>query len=203
MFVTFEGIDGSGKSTQSTAVFESLSRVLGEDRVLKTHEPGGWSGGETIRNMIISQKMESIWAEVMLFLADRSEHVERIIRPALLSGMVVLCERFSDSTAAYQAFGRDFPKDVLDEISRRAQFPVPDITFWFDVPVPVAMERITSRKSAPDRFEADEIFLERISRGYESIFRNEPERVFRLDGRIPSALLTENIVSRILKRITT
>ena len=201
LFVTFEGIDGSGKSTQSKAVFESLSAILGKDRVIKTHEPGDWSGGRDLRKTIISGNIRSTWAEVLIFLADRCEHVERIIRPALISGMVVLCERYSDSTTAYQVFGRGFPEDLFCEISRRALLPIPDVTFWFDIPVSVAMERIASRKSIPDRFENDAALLERISSGYESIFRNEPERITRLDGTSPESWLTQVIVSRILELI--
>lgn len=201
LFVTFEGIDGSGKSTQSKAVFESLADILGKERVLRTHEPGGWSGGEVIRSTIVSGSIESTWAEVLLFLADRCEHVERVIRPALVSGVIVLCERFSDSTIAYQSYGKGFPRAVLDDISLRANIPVPEMTFWLDIPVNTAMERISSRKdSPPDRFETDAALLERISSGYESIFLSETERITRLDGRSLSSDLTENIVSQILER---
>lgn len=202
MFVTFEGIDGSGKSTQSKAVFESLVEILGSKRVLRTHEPGGWNGGESIRSAIISGNFENIWAEVLLFLADRCEHVERVIRPALQSGVIVLCERFSDSTIAYQSFGRGFPKTVLDDISSKANIPVPEMTFWFDIPVEIALERIGSRKGSPDRFEEDAALLERISNGYENLFLVEPERIIRLDGRSASSELTESIVFKILKRVT-
>ncbi len=201
MFVTFEGIDGSGKSTQTKAVFGSLEAILGRERVLKTHEPGGWSGGETLRSAIISGEIESTWAEVLMFLADRCEHVERVIRPALSSGVIVLCERFSDSTIAYQSFGRGFPKSVLDDITLKANIPVPEMTFWLDVPVDIALKRIASRKGSPDRFETDKALLERISSGYESIFRNEPERITRLDGMSASSELTENIVSQILNKV--
>lgn len=200
LFVTFEGIDGSGKSTQSKAVFEYLAGILGRERVLKTYEPGGWDGGGAIRSAIISGSIESMWTEVLLFLADRCEHVERVIRPALISGVIVLCERFSDSTIAYQSFGRGFPKEVLDDIALKANIPVPEMTFWLDVPVNIAQERIASRKGSPDRFETDTALLKRISSGYESIFHSEPERITRLDGRSASSALTEKIVSQILGR---
>jgi dTMP kinase len=201
LFVTFEGIDGSGKSTQSSATFECLCRNLGEDRIIRTFEPGGWEGGGSIRSVILSGAMKSTWTEVLLFLADRSEHVERVIRPSLLSGKVVICERFSDSTIAYQVFGKGFPRDVLDGISSFASFPEPDITFWLDIPVRVAMERINSRHTDPDRFESDHELLERIATGYAVLSRCEPDRIKRLDGMAPAEDLTETIVSVIMKRI--
>lgn len=201
LFVTFEGIDGSGKSCQSVAVFESISRVFGNGRVIKTHEPGGWRGGEYIREIIITGKIENLWAEVMLFLADRAEHVHRVIVPALRSNKIVLCERYSDSTIAYQVFGKGFPKDILDSISQRAGFPVPDMTFWLDIPASLAVERIYSRNTTPDSFENDLHLFERISRGYELLSRSEPGRFLRVDGTLRIEKITETIVSKILERI--
>lgn len=202
LFVTFEGIDGSGKSCQSLAVFESISKIFGDRRVIKTHEPGGWVGGEYIREAIIVGEIESIWSEVLLFLADRAEHVHRVIVPALKSRKIVLCERYSDSTIAYQVFGKGFPKDVLDNISKRAGFPVPDMTFWLDVPASLAIERISSRDIAPDRFEKDLHLFEKISRGYDSLFKSEPGRFFRVDGTLQVEQITKTIVSKILERIS-
>ncbi len=201
MFVSFEGIDGSGKTTQSRAAFESLSRSLGKERIVRTFEPGGWDGGGSIRSVILSGGMKSTWTEVFLFLADRSEHIERVIKPALRSGKVVLCERFSDSTVAYQVFGKGFPGDILEGILSLASFPDPDLTFWLDIPVHIAMERINSRSTDPDRFECDFELLKRIASGYESLCRIEPERIIRLDGMAPAEDLTDKIVSKIMSRI--
>ena len=200
LFVTFEGIDGSGKSTLAENVWGSLSKILGKGRILKTHEPGGWSGGEAIRTAIISGRIESSWGEVLLFLADRCEHVERVIRPSLKKKMIVLCERFTDSTIAYQSYGRGFPKRILEDITSLANVPTPDMTFWIDLSVDLANERILSRKAKPDRFEKDTSLLERISRGYESIYLSNVERVVRLDGRLSTSELTEETVFKIMNR---
>jgi dTMP kinase len=198
LFITFEGIDGSGKSTQAESSFRGLIEELGEDRLVRTFEPGGWAGGETIRSTILRGDLKSVFTETLLFLADRAEHVERVIGPGLTSGKLVLCERFSDSTLAYQVFGKGFPREILEEINARAGFPRPDITFWFDVPVAEAIGRIVARKGVPDRFEKDGALLERIRLGYETICSEEPERFIRLDGTAKLDHLNRTVVTKIL-----
>ena len=198
LFITFEGIDGSGKSTQAESSFRSLIEELGEERLLRTFEPGGWTGGETIRSAILRRDLKSVFTETFLFLADRTEHVERVIEPGLTSGKLVLCERFSDSTLAYQVYGKGFPREILEEINARAGFPRPDITFWFDVPVQEAIERIAARKGVPDRFEKDGDLLDRIRLGYETICSEDPERFIRLDGTAKPDHLNRTVVTRIL-----
>lgn len=201
MFVTFEGIDGSGKSSLSEATGVAVASVLGGENIVRTHEPGGWDGGETLRSLILSGSSENTWTELLLFLADRCEHVHRVIRPAILSGKVILCERFTDSTVAYQSFGRGFPRDIIETFSQRAGFPVPDITFWIDLPVETALKRIIDRGKNPDRFERDPGLLERIASGYRTIHESEPERVVRIDGNLPPGVISSEVSSVILDRL--
>ncbi len=201
MFVTFEGIDGSGKSSLSEAAENNIVPRLGRERVIRTHEPGGWEKGQGLRSLILSGSSESTWTEVLLFLADRCEHVHRVIGPAILSGKVILCERFTDSTVAYQSYGRGFPKDIIEVFSQRAGFPVPDITFWIDLPVGTALKRIRGRGTAPDRFEKDPGLLERIALGYRTIHESEPERVFRIDGNLSPEVISSEVSSVILDRL--
>jgi len=176
LFVTFEGIDGSGKSSLSEATGVAVASVLGGENIVRTHEPGGWDGGETLRSLILSGSSENTWTELLLFLADRCEHVHRVIRPAILSGKVILCERFTDSTVAYQSFGRGFPRDIIETFSQ-------------------------SRGKTPDRFEKDPGLLERIASGYRTIHESEPERVIRIDGNLPPGVISSEVSSVILDRL--
>jgi len=198
LFITFEGIDGSGKSTLAGSVFRKLAERLGTDRMVMTHEPGGWEGGEVLRETLIGGDLKSVLTETLLFLADRAEHVERVIRPGLGAGKVILCERYSDSTLAYQVFGKSFPRGVVEEISAGGRFPRPDLTFWLDVPVRVALGRIVARKGKPDRFEKDGPLLERIRLGYGTLCHEEPERVKRMDGTNDPGDLADTMVSSIM-----
>lgn len=198
LFITFEGIDGSGKSTLARFVFRELGEELGADRLIMTYEPGGWDGGESLRAIILGRDLKNVLTETLLFLADRTEHVERVIRPGLESGKVILCERYSDSTLAYQVFGKDFPRKIVEDISARAGFPKPDVTFWLDVPVKVAMERIVTRKGDPDRFEKDKSLLERIRIGYGAMEHEDPERFKKLDGTMDPEVLSNSVASTIM-----
>ncbi|HPD97676.1 MAG TPA: dTMP kinase [Synergistales bacterium] len=199
--MTFEGIDGSGKSSLSEAVEVAIASVIGGERVVRTHEPGGWNGGGALRSLILSGSSENTWTELLLFLADRCEHVHRVIGPSILSGKVILCERFTDSTLAYQSFGRGFPRDIIETFSQRAGFPIPDITFWIDLPVETALKRICERGEKPDRFEKDPGLLERISCGYRQIHESEPKRVIRIDGTLSPGVISSEVTSVILKRL--
>jgi dTMP kinase len=201
LFVTFEGIDGSGKSTLARLVFRELAEELGADRLIMTYEPGGWDGGESLRAVILGRDLKNVLTETLLFLADRTEHVERVIRPGLESGKVVLCERYSDSTLAYQVFGKNFPREIVENIRTRADFPEPDVTFWLDVPVKIAMKRIVTRKGDPDRFEKDGSLLERIKIGYGAIGREDPGRFKRLDGTMGPKVLSNSVASTIMDLI--
>lgn len=198
LFITFEGIDGSGKSTLTGSVFRKLVEKLGADRLIMTHEPGGWNGGEALRAALLSEDSKCVLTETLLFLADRAEHVARIIRPGLEAGKVILCERYSDSTLAYQVYGKNFPRKIVEDISSVGRFPRPDLTFWLDVPVRVALDRIIARGGKPDRFEEDSPLLERIGLGYGTLCREDPERFKRMDGTEEPGGLADTIVSNIM-----
>jgi len=182
MFVTLEGIDGSGKSTQADRLEEWLVRELGAARVLRTREPGGWPGGEALRAFLLRERGRHPWSEVLLFLADRCEHAARVLLPALEEGRVVLCERYQDSTLAYQVYGRGLPREPIDRIFRAAGLPLPDLTLLYDLSPEEARRRVRSRGEA-DRFEAEEeSFLARVREGYLEMVRQDPERILRLDA---------------------
>lgn len=180
MFITFEGIDGSGKSTQARMFAERLSNKCKMEVVL-TREPGGWEGGSVLRAMARGGELRHQWSEAFLFMLDRCEHVARVIAPALSEGKTIICDRYHDSTLAYQVWGRGLPLAVFDALAGMAAFPVPDITFFLDIPVEKALERASFR-SRPDAFEKEGAsFMERIRRGYAELVLREPERWITVD----------------------
>ena len=175
MFITFEGIDGSGKSTQA-ALF---SKWLSEDKerdVILTREPGGWPGGSVLREIAVSGSLKHKWSEAYLFMLDRAEHVASVIQPAIDAGKDVVCERYHDSTLAYQIWGRGLPLHIFDELARLSSFPVPDITILFDIQPERALKRVRSRGN-PDSFENEgSSFMEKIREGYLALSKRDPER---------------------------
>lgn len=199
MLITFEGIDGSGKTTVARATQERMRTVFPELEVLRTREPGGWdNGGAMVRRLLLQHDPLQSATELFLFLADRTEHVHRVIKPALKRKALVLCERYSDSTRAYQIWGRGCPRSFLEQAYDTAAFPIPDVTFLLDIPLECAIERIRKRGS-PDRMEQERAFLDRVRQGYQSLAREYPERIVVLDGTQPTpttvGVVEERLVS--------
>lgn len=180
LFITFEGIDGVGKTTQAGLLADYL-RQRGYPVVL-TGEPGGTSLGAAIRELVLhrKEKVEPL-AEVLLYLADRAQHVATVIRPALEQGEVVICDRFGDSTLAYQGYGRGLDLDELRRLHLlTAQGLCPDHTFLLDLDVAAGRRR---RQAGPDRLEAEaEAFHTRVRAGYLALAAAEPERVTVIPG---------------------
>lgn len=188
-FITFEGPEGGGKTTQARRLVARLEeRGL---RVLYTREPGGTPTGEVIRDILQHDRAgEPICpaAEVLLFAASRAQLVGRVIRPALDKGLWVVCDRFADSTTVYQGYGRGFPVDQMLSINALAIGGTePDLTFLLDIDVPSGMSRLGARQAAggggPDRMEREEsAFHERVRAGYLELARRWPERFRVLDA---------------------
>jgi dTMP kinase len=177
MFITFEGPEGCGKSTHAKRL-KAYLEGLGQ-RVLLTLEPGGTQVGKEIRALLL--KPESVLddtTEVYLFAADRSEHVSKIIRPALAEGKIVICDRFIDSTLAYQIGGRRLPEDLVRYLNMiSSQGLVPDLTFLLDVTPATGLKRAAG-KGAPDRFEQEALaFHQRVRETYLQIAKDNPGRV--------------------------
>lgn len=185
MFITFEGIDGSGKTTQINLLSARL-RQRGID-VLALREPGGNEVSENIREVLLSSKNEiGVRAELLLFVAARAQLVEKVIRPALDAGKLVICDRYCDSSVAYQGFGRGIDVDDVHSCNKFATNNlVPNLTFFLDVPTTVGLGRTSSRgENVLDRMEsAGESFFDKARKGYLSIAESEPERFIVLDGR--------------------
>ncbi len=184
IFISFEGIDGAGKSSHVAALVQSLQN---SGRVVtQTREPGGTPLAESLRGLLLHESMDPL-TEALLMFAARRDHVMTVIQPALRRGEVVLCDRFTDATFAYQGYGRHFDLDVLKTLEQWVQttdtgWCEPDLTLWFDVPPAVAAARLASAR-APDKFEAlPQPFFERVAHGYAERCRQSPERFVRIDG---------------------
>ncbi len=183
-FITFEGIEGCGKSTQME-LLKSFLEKKGR-KVLAVREPGGTALGERVRAILLDSKQEPVdaWAELFLYEACRAQLVKNVIRPALEAGKTVICDRFTDSTVAYQGFGRGLDIKTIEGLNRLATGGLkPDITFLIDCDIEVGLERALSRikekKGArEDRFEKEDLaFHGRVRDGYLSIAVNDPGRV--------------------------
>lgn len=179
-FITFEGMDGAGKSTH-LAWFADALRARGME-VMVTREPGGTPLGEQLREILLNQPM-SIGTEAMLMFAARLEHIEQVIRPALRAGKWVISDRFSDASFAYQGGGRGMEWEKLAQLEQWVHPDLqPDLTLFFDVPVEVARQRLSNNTSL-DRFEQEQAdFFERVRAGYHKRIQQNPQRYAVIDG---------------------
>lgn len=193
-FITFEGGEGSGKSTQAQLLADRL-RAAGID-VLLTREPGGSPFAEQVRSLILDPKTapHSALSEALLFYAARADHLDKTIRPALAAGRWVICDRFSDSTRVYQSIAGGVDAAVVEALDRLVVTPTrPDLTFILDLPASTGLTRANRRRHAgqpegaePDPYEKRDLaFHERLRAGYLAIARAEPQRCILIDGAEP------------------
>ncbi len=202
-FITFEGIDGSGKSTQLRMLASEL-RVRGFD-VLTTCEPGGTPLGRRLREVFLeTEETVAPLAELLLFAADRAQHVNFLVEPALENGKIVISDRYSDATAAYQGAGRGFDEQSINQVIRLATGGLkPDLTLFFDISVNEAISRTNSRSDGggeqKNRMDSETVeFYERVREAYLQIAENEPERFCVVDA---SGAIDE-IKTKVLELVT-
>ncbi|QIL79711.1 dTMP kinase [Diaphorobacter sp. HDW4A] len=206
LFISFEGIDGAGKSSHIEALaqaFRDAGRV-----VTLTREPGGTPLAEKLREMLLHEAMDPL-TEALLAFAGRRDHLRLVIEPALARGEVVLCDRFTDATFAYQGAGRGFDLKVLSYLEALVQTGLapdaallrnPDVTIWFDVPPKVAAERLAAAR-APDRFEAQpETFFERVAEGYADRAAGDPARFARIDSSQDRVSVAKQVMAAMAAR---
>ncbi|MGQ0511594.1 MAG: dTMP kinase [Betaproteobacteria bacterium] len=180
-FITLEGMDGAGKSTHLAAIASTL-RARGHE-VLVTREPGGTPLAEKLRALVLAEPMDAL-SETLLMFAARADHVARAIRPALARGAWVLCDRFTDSTLAYQGGGKGVPADVVRGLAVQAHPGLsPHRTLLFDCTYEVSRARLKGAGRAPDRFEGESrAFFDRVRAAYKALAAAEPGRIRVIDG---------------------
>jgi dTMP kinase len=205
-FITFEGGEGSGKSTQAGILANRLTRA--GRQVLATREPGGSPAAEEIREALLSGKVWQFgpFAEALLFSVARGDHVENAIGEALLDGKWVVCDRFLDSTRAYQGATAGVPKSLINALERLTVGGLlPDITFVLDIHAEEGLQRAAERRGGgtPDRFESQELMLhERVRRAFLDIAEEEPDRCIVIDASQPEAMVAEDVWEVVLQRLS-
>ncbi len=194
-FITFEGIDGAGKSTHIEAAAQWF-RDHG-DAVLVTREPGGTPLAERIRALLLGEAMDAL-TETLLVFAARRDHLTTLIEPALAAGHVVLCDRFTDATFAYQGGGRGVDAALLAALERAVQQRrQPDLSLWFDLPAEEAARRRAAAREA-DRFERETAqFFERVREGYRQRFEAAPQRIRRIDAALAREVVWQQVLEAI------
>jgi dTMP kinase len=194
-FVTFEGIEGCGKSTQLSMLSARLTGRGIAHRV--TREPGGTPLADQLRSILLTPRDEAVFpeTELLLYAAARAQHVRGVILPSLLAGVPVLCDRFCDATSAYQGSARGFDPGVVGWLNEfAAGDAVPALTLLFDVPVETGLARVVARGGAPDRLESESLrFHERVREGYLELAAHHPDRIVVIDGTASPEAVAESV----------
>ena len=195
-FITFEGIDGSGKSTQIKSLAKSLKN-FGFDIII-TREPGGSVGGEEIRNLLLQGDINrwSAETEILLFTAARRDHLERIISPALQNGKIVICDRFTDSTRMYQGMRGPKLRDLVDKLTDEVINCDPDLTIVIDIDPEISLKRAKSRKTVEERFEDFGVDLQKnMRKGFIELSKEFSSRIEVVNGHQSVDDLAKDIFS--------
>lgn len=199
LFLTIEGIEGCGKSTQAARIAAHL-KTRGIDVIL-TREPGGTEVTANIRRLLADPASNlDRGAELLLFMADRAQHVATVIQPGLAAGRTILCDRYSDSTMAYQGYGRGHDLGWLERLNAFAsRGVVPDLTLWIDCDVAVGLGRAKIRNGGPgDRFEAEPLlFHDKVRSGFVALHAAHPQRIVRIDGNVAEDAVTRACIDAV------
>ncbi len=199
VFITFEGIEGAGKSTQATRLYEYLKSI--SKKAVLTREPGGTETGKKIREILLSKTQEKFppKAELFLYEADRNFHIHNVIKPYLSRGFYVICDRFIDSTLAYQGYARGLDINLVKKLNELAVEGVyPDITFLIDIPVDISLKRLGKNK---DRIESESRdFHEKLREGFLKIAEENPDRIVVVSGEQPVEIVFSQILDTLKER---
>lgn len=198
--IVLEGVEGSGKTTQVAAIANWL-RSHQSRKVITTREPGGTSLGKHLRQLLLQEEGIQLYSrtELCLYAADRIQHLEEIIKPALEQGMIILCDRFTASTIAYQGYGRGLDQDLVAQFNDLAtQGLQPYLTLWLSLDVRVGLQRVKLRGESDRLEKADLAFHQRVQQGYQELAAQNPETFMAVDANQPPELVTQEI-QRILQ----
>jgi dTMP kinase len=196
MFITFEGGEGTGKTT----LIENVVNLLKKDYdVIRTREPGGSKIAESIRDIILNPIYKGVtpYTEALLLAAARAQHLDEIILPALNLNKIVLCDRYLDSSLAYQAYARNLGYDFVLKINHYATLHMPNLTFYIDLDPKIGLSRIANREKYDRLDQEDFSFHEHVRNGYLEIAKMYPDRIVTIDGTKSIDLITFEIVSKI------
>ncbi len=195
--IVFEGVEGCGKTTQIQYFRAWLHQNYPHLLVVVTREPGGTEMGKHLRSLLLSNSAFQIAnsCELLLYAADRAQHVEQVLQPALAQGALILCDRYVDSTIAYQGYGRGLDRQLIEQLNAIATNGlVSDLTFWLDVDVEVGLSRAKKRGEVTDRIEQETLaFHQRVSQGFAELADSHPQRMIRIDASLPSAAVSAEI----------
>lgn len=208
--IVFEGVEGSGKTTQlqQTSEWLNASGILAKlqqqgavSQLIVTREPGGTPLGKTLRHLLLHSTDEPIAdrTELLLYAADRAQHVTAFLQPLLQSGALILCDRYTDSTVAYQGYGRGLDRMLIDQLNQIATGGLQsDLTLWLDVDVSLGLSRARRRTAAdqdhPDRIEQSDLsFHQRVQRGFQELAQRYPDRIVPIDARPDPSTIAQQI----------
>ncbi|MEQ9552087.1 MAG: dTMP kinase [Coleofasciculus sp. G3-WIS-01] len=194
MLIVFEGVEGSGKTTQiqrsrhwflTSGVLDTLGNCGKQPPVIITREPGGTTLGIKLRQLLLQENSSSIQhrTELLLYAADRSQHVEELLQPQLTAGAIILCDRYTDSTIAYQGYGRGIDLALIEQINHIATGGLEsDLTLWLDVDVTIGLQRARERGVADRMEQAELTFHQRVQQGFAQLASQYPQRIVRIDA---------------------
>jgi dTMP kinase len=213
-FIVFEGVEGSGKTTQilqtqqwlqQSGILQQLQQRGDVSELLLTREPGGTPLGKMLRQILLhSHETETTIqdrTELLLYAADRAQHVETCLRPALARGAIILCDRYTDSTVAYQGYGRGLDRPLIEQLNFIASDGLQsDLTLWLDLPVELGLHRAQQRASQDRIEQADLSFHQRVQQGFQDLAQRFPDRIVTIDARPDPAAIAQQIQTVLLQR---
>lgn len=205
-FIVFEGIEGGGKSSQIAQTAQWLLQGgLGKPvEVLKTREPGGTELGQKLRSLLLSDHSFHLnyRSELLLYAADRAQHVNQLLKPELEQGKIILCDRYIHSTTAYQGYGRGLDLKLIQQLNAIASDGLEsDLTIWLDVAIETGLERVKKRGKRDRLEKADIAFHQRVRQGYEDLATQFPQQIFRIDANQSEQEVQRQIQTRLKRKI--
>ncbi|HEY9867479.1 MAG TPA: dTMP kinase [Candidatus Obscuribacterales bacterium] len=203
--IVFEGVEGAGKTTQMQRIQAGLQGLINTSVVI-TREPGGTLLGQELRRLLLEYQGEEPiqnQAELLMYAADRAQHVQGFLKPLLYQGNIVLCDRYTDSTVAYQGYGRGLDLNLIDQLNQIATGGLEsDLTLWLDVDVEMGLARTRTRGKMDRMEQANLEFHQRVQQGFKQLAQTHPDRIIPINGMLNPDVVTETIQSILIEKLT-